>query len=128
METIRRIRATPVRRHLLEWVRDPSGERVLIESGGTRSGKTKNLCHGWAEYLSQTPGLMLSIVRATGPALKATVRRDMIETLREWGLYDDDRHNKTDDVFTFPRTQRDQDPSQIEFFATEDQMKVHGRK
>lgn len=128
MEILKHIKATPVRRHLLEWLRDPSGERVFIEEGGTRSGKTKNLCHGWVEYLSQTAGELLSIVRATGPALKATVRRDMIETLREWGLYEDARHNKTDDVFTFPQPEGGGEPCQIEFFATEDEMKVHGRK
>lgn len=123
METVKRIRTTAVRRHLRDWLRDRPG-RVFIEEGGTRSGKTVNLCHGWVEYLSQTSGELLSIVRATGPALKATVRRDMLGVLREWGVYDDARHNKTDDVFTFPGP----NASQIEFFATEDDQKVHGRK
>lgn len=125
---VRTVQATPIRRHLLEWLRDPDGERVLIEEGGTRSGKTKNLSIGWVEYLSQTTSELLSIVRETGPALKATVRRDVLETLREWGLYEEARHNKTDDVFTFPRPVAGEDPSQIEFFATDDAQKVHGRK
>jgi len=119
-----RVQATPIRRRLLDWLRDPHGERVYIEEGGTRSGKTKNLCHGWIEYLLGHPGELLSVVRETGPALKATVRRDMIETLREWGVYADERHNKTDDIFTLPGHS---EPS-IEFFATDDMMKVHGRK
>jgi phage terminase large subunit len=120
----KRIKATPVRRRLVEWLADPAGERVLIEEGGTRSGKTKNLCHGWAQHLHTHPGELLSIVRATGPALKATVRRDMIETLREWGLYHEENHNKTDDLVTLPGHA---EPS-IEFFATDDDQKVHGRK
>ena len=103
------------------WLRGP-GPRTGIHEGGTRSGKTYNLCIAWVAYLLETPGELLSIVRGTGPALKATVRRDMIEVLRAFGVYSLDAHNRTDDIITLPSG------SQIEFFATDDQQKVHGRK
>ena len=105
-----------------DWLRDPAGASVLIHEGGTRSGKTYNLCIAWAEYLAETPGVLLSVVRATGPALKATVRRDMIEVLRTMGLYRLEHHNRTDDIITLASGSR------IEFFATDDDQKVHGRK
>ena len=107
-----------------EWLTDPEGERVLIHEGGTRSGKTFNVCIAWVEYLLESPNgpELLSVVRGTGPALKATVRRDFIEILRAFGVYSLDAHNRTDDIFTFPNG------SQVEFFATDDEQKVHGRK
>ena len=105
-----------------EWLTDPLGERTAIHEGGTRSGKTYNLCIAWAEYLLETPDVLLSITRATGPALKATVRRDMIEVLRAFGVYSLAAHNRTDDIITLPSG------AQIEFFACDDDQKVHGRK
>lgn len=105
-----------------DWLTDPRGTRTAIHEGGTRSGKTYNICIAWAEYLLETPGVLLSITRATGPALKATVRRDMIEVLRAFGVYSLDAHNRTDDIITLPSG------SQIEFFACDEDQKVHGRK
>lgn len=105
-----------------EWLTDPAGERTAIHEGGTRSGKTYNVCIAWVEYLLETPGVLLSVTRATGPALKATVRRDMIEVIRAFGVYSLDAHNRTDDVVTLPNG------SQIEFFACDEDQKVHGRK
>ena len=116
------IRATWHEEVTSDWLRDPDGPRFGIHEGGTRSGKTYNLCIAWAAYLLESPGELLSIVRGTGPALKATVRRDMIEVLRRFGVYSLDAHNRTDDIITLPSS------AQIEFFATDDQQKVHGRK
>lgn len=111
-----------------EWLHDPGGTRTLLHQGGTRSGKTHNLCIAWIAFLLEqagnpaTGGPMLSITRATGPALKASVRRDVIGILRQMGVYSDETHNKTEDIITLPSG------AQIEFFATDNDQKVHGRK
>jgi phage terminase large subunit len=122
MVEAREIAATWHEAATYNWLKDPAGERVLIHEGGTRSGKTYNICIAWAEYLLEAPGELLSIVRETGPALKATVRRDMIEVLRAFGVYSDEQHNKTDDVISLPNG------AVIEFFSTDSDQKVHGRK
>lgn len=106
----------------LQWLREDGAPPVLVHKGGTRSGKTYNACIAWATYLSETPGERLSIVRATNPALKATAWRDMKEVLQRMGFYHPDRHNKTDQVFTF------QNGSKIDYFSTDHEQKVHGRK
>lgn len=121
MTETRTIKATWHEQVTYDWLCDPGDKDTAIHEGGTRSGKTYNICIAWTEYLLENPE-WLSVVRATGPALKATVRRDMIEVLRAFGVYSDDLHNKTDDVIRLPGG------ASIEFFATEDDMKVHGRK
>ena len=50
-----------------DWLTDPAGESILIHEGGTRSGKTYNICLAWPWYLAERRGVLLSIVRATGP-------------------------------------------------------------
>lgn len=96
--------------------------RYIVHQGGTRSGKSYNICIALVAYLCATPGLMASIVRATGPALKATVYRDLVEILEALGLYSEDRHSKTDQVITLPSGSR------LEYFSADDGQKLRGRK
>ena len=117
------VEATWIGRVTLEWAREAESPPVLVHKGGTRSGKTYNACIAWADYLSnEGAGETLSIVRATLPALKASVLKDMVEVLRRLGLYSADRHHKADKVITLPSGSR------IEYFSTDDEQKVHGRK
>ena len=48
--------------------------------------------------------------------------RDMIDILTEYGLYSESRHNKTEQIFTFPNG------SKVEFFSLDDAQKIRGRK
>jgi phage terminase large subunit len=121
-DTTENVRSTWIGTATLRWLRADDVEPVLIHKGGTRSGKTYNSCIAWATYLSETPGERLSIVRATNPALKATAWRDMREVLSRMGFYHPDWHNKTDQIFEFPNG------SEIDYFPTDHEQKVHGRK
>jgi phage terminase large subunit len=104
------------------WMRDPQVP-VMIQRGGTRSGKTFNACLAWAAYLDGPgAGERLSIVRKTNPALKATVWADMLEVLRMLDLYDVRRHNKTEQEVELPSG------AVIDYFGIDDDLKVHGRK
>jgi phage terminase large subunit len=115
------IQSTWIEAVTYDWLTDPEARPILIHEGGTRSSKTYNACIAWAEYLLEKPE-WLSIVRATGPALQATVVRDMIEVLRRMGVYSDKQHKKTENIITLPGG------GTIEFFATDMDQKVHGRK
>lgn len=95
-----------------------TGQNLIVHN----SGKTYNGCIAWASYLSKLEEPeTLSLVRATGPALKASIVKDMIAVLREMGLYSSKRHHKTDMTIELPNG------SVIDYFPTDDEMKVHGR-
>ena len=97
--------------------------RFVVHQGGTRSGKTYNLAVALAVLWEREPGLTLSVVRKTFPALRATVYRDVLDVLDRLGLYDPAFHNKTEHLITNPRS-----GSVLEFFAADEPQKVRGRK
>jgi len=66
---------------------------------------------------------MMSIVRKTFPSLRASVMRDLIEIMKDTGIYNFAHHNKGENILTIPGTNR-----YIEFFAVDDQQKVRSRK
>jgi len=114
------LRATWIGTVTYEWLLEDGAPRALVHRGGTRSGKTYNLCIAWAAYLADHDE-RLSIVRKTLPALKASVLRDMVEVLDRMGLYDPSRHHHTDKVIDIPGG------GTIEYFPTDDEQKVRGR-
>jgi len=69
-----------------------------------------------------TPNVLVSIIRKTGPALQASVIRDLIEVLREMGIYDKDSHEVKNQIYRFPNG------SAVEWFAADDEQKLRGRK
>lgn len=105
----------------LEWLQEDD-IRFLVHKGGTRSGKTYNACIAWIDYLmNEGAGEKLSIVRATGPALKASVIEDLKEVLQLMGYYSEKRHNKTEMEIELPSGAR------INYFPTDDGQKVRGQ-
>lgn len=98
------------------------GKRFFVNQGGSRSGKTYAICQFIFKYLQENPGKKVSVVRMTWPALRDTVMLDFFEILKSFDLYDVRRHNKTEHNYTFANG------SVIEFFATDSDQKVRGRK
>ena len=96
--------------------------RFIVNQGSTRSSKTYSLCQLVIIYCLQNKGKIVSIVRKSFPSLRSTVMRDMIDILNEYGLYSESRHNKTEQIFTFPNG------SKVEFFSLDDAQKIRGRK
>jgi len=96
--------------------------RFIINEGGSRSSKTYSLCQLMVIYCLQNSGKVVSIIRKTFPALRATVLRDFIEILKEMGIYSLDSHNKSEHIYTFPNG------SIVEFFSVDDEQKIRGRK
>ena len=96
--------------------------RFIINEGGSRSSKTYSLCQLIMVYCLQNPHKVVSIIRKTFPALRATAMRDFLEVLKEAGIYDKASHNMSEHIYTFPNG------SIVEFFSVDDEQKIRGRK
>jgi phage terminase large subunit len=98
------------------------GIRFVINEGGSRSSKTYSLCQLVIIYCLQNNNKVVSVIRKTFPALRATVLRDFIEILKELNIYSVEDHNKSEHIYTFPNG------SIVEFFSVDDEQKIRGRK
>ena len=100
-----------------------AGARYLDICGGTRSGKTyatlQLLC---LLAMSDRVPMITSVVSESIPHLKRGAIRDFKEILSSEGIYDFNRWNDTDKIYTFPNG------SIIEFFGADSPAKVHGPK
>jgi phage terminase large subunit len=99
-----------------------SDKRIIIEQGGTRSGKTYNILM-WIifSYCAKNKGKIITICRKTYPALRATAMRDFFEILKENELYNESSHNKSSSEFQFKG-------NTIEFISLDKPTKIRGRK
>jgi phage terminase large subunit len=104
------------------WDALTSDKRFIINQGGSRSSKTYSLCQLIIVYCLQNPNKVVSIVRKTFPALRATVMRDFFEVLKDLNLYEKQSHNMSENIYRFPNG------SLVEFFSVDDEQKVRGRK
>lgn len=97
-------------------------KRFIVNQGSSRSSKTYSLCQLIIIYALSEPDKVISIVRKTFPSLRSTVMRDFFEVLKGMDLYDRQAHNKTEHIYQFPNG------SIVEFFSTDDEQKIRGRK
>lgn len=98
-----------------------STARVIINRGGTRSSKTYSLAQLFIVELFSGKNKILSVVRKSFPALRATALRDVIEVLHKSGLYPLVHHNKTENIIKYGS-------NILEFFSLDNEQKVRGRK
>lgn len=99
-----------------------SDKRFIINQGGSRSSKTYSLCQMVIVYCVQNPNKVVSIVRKTFPALRATVMRDFFEIMKDLEIYEKANHNMSENIYRFPNG------SIVEFFSVDDEQKIRGRK
>jgi phage terminase large subunit len=104
------------------WDALTSDKRFIINQGGSRSSKTYSLCQLIIVYCLQNQNKVVSIVRKTFPALRATVMRDFFEVLKDLNLYEKTSHNMSENIYRFSNG------SLVEFFSVDDEQKVRGRK
>lgn len=111
------IKTNKVYRHL-----DQSNKRIIIEQGGTRSGKTYNILM-WLifGYGLQQRKKVITICRKTYPALRTSAMRDFIQILRDYNLYDESFHNKSSAEYIL-------NGNLVEFISLDQPTKVRGRK
>jgi len=99
-------------------------KRIRVNEGGSRSSKTHSLAQVVITLLMQNqyvPGFIVCVVRKTMPALKATVYKDIMGLLMEYGLYYQENENKTEHTYRVGH-------AVLEFLSIDDAKKIRGRK
>ena len=117
MEKQSTIDTSVVCKHLLR-----SNKKIVVEQGGTRSGKTYNiLIYIIFYYCAANTKKTITICRKTFPSLRASVLRDFIEILRTYEMYYEEAHNKSSNEYKLYG-------NLIEFISLDQPQKVRGRK
>ena len=98
-----------------------SNTRITCLQGGTRSSKTYSLCQLFIVKALRETGKVFTICRKTLPALKGTAYRDVLELLKELGLYSEEYHNKSELSYSL-------NGNLIEFISVDQPQKIRGRK
>jgi phage terminase large subunit len=103
--------------HLLD-----SQKKIVVEQGGTRSGKTYNiLLFIIFHYCQVNTGKTITICRKTFPALRSSVMRDFIDILKIHNKYAEGNHNKSNSEY-------DLNGNLVEFISVDQPQKIRGRK
>ncbi len=112
-----KIRTNKVFNHLQR-----SNKKIVVEQGGTRSGKTYNILL-WIifEYTYRNTGKTITICRKSFPSLRASVMRDFLDILRAYELYNEDCHNKSSNEYHL-------NGNLVEFISLDQPQKIRGRK
>lgn len=98
------------------------GFTTVSLQGSSRSSKTYNALIWLIVYCLNNPNTRLSIVRATLPAIKGSVFIDFKEILMNMLIFDEKKLNKTELTYYFDNG------SWVEFFSTDSEQKLRGRK
>jgi phage terminase large subunit len=98
-----------------------SKHRVTHHLGGTRSGKTYAIIQFLIVEALQTTQT-ITIVRKTIPSLKKTVMKDLKDILTGLGIWDENRLNIADRMYSFDSG------ASIQFINTDDPDKLRGLK
>ena len=98
-----------------------SSTRITCLQAGTRSSKTYSLCQLFIVKALRETGKVFTICRKTLPALKGTAYRDVLELLKELGLYSEEYHNKSELSYSL-------NGNLIEFISVDQPQKIRGRK
>jgi phage terminase large subunit len=112
-----KIKTNIVYKHLLK-----SNKKIIVEQGGTRSGKTYNILL-WIifEYCTHNKNKIITICRRSYPSLRATVMRDFLDILKTNNLYNETYHNKSNSEYNLFG-------NLVEFVALDQSQKIRGRK
>ena len=112
-----KIKTNIVYEHLLD-----NNKKILVEQGGTRSGKTYNILL-WIilEYCTKQNNKVITICRKAFPSLRATVLRDFMNILNTHNIYNEKFHNKSNSEYHLFG-------NLIEFISLDQPQKIRGRK
>ena len=95
------------------------GYNIVVNKGGTRSGKTWSLLQCVYFLATRQRNKVISVIGETIPFLKRGAIRDFRAVVDD--LWVADNWNSTDKIYTIPQT-----GSTIEFFSADNESKVHG--
>jgi len=99
-----------------------SDKKIVVEQGGTRSGKTYNILL-WIifSYSEKNTDKTITICRKSFPSLRASVMRDFFDILRQHDLYKEEYHNKSNHEYYL-------NENLVEFISLDQPQKIRGRK
>jgi len=114
---MREVKTNKVFKHLKS-----SKKKIVVEQGGTRSGKTYNILL-WIvfDYCDRETKKTITICRKTFPAVRGTVMRDFFDILKGYDLYDEIYHHKSSNEYYL-------NGNRIEFISLDEPQKIRGRK
>lgn len=107
----------------------PSDKKIVINRGGTRSGKTYSISQQiviwlltgkWNDSITKLEGTC-DVVRKTMPALRASAMKDFTNILEQTGLAHLVHHIKRDNIFQF-------EGREVRFYQTDDEHKLRGNQ
>lgn len=114
------VTCTPLARDTLAAL--DSEVRYVVHEGSTRSSKTQSICQALIVEALRRP-LEVDIVRESMPVLRRSAYKDFKEWLKEYDLYDDRLHNKTEGVIVLPAAGG---ASKIRFYGADEERKLQG--
>lgn len=99
-----------------------SDKKIVVEQGGTRSGKTYNILV-WIifDYCNRETKKTITICRKTFPAVRGTVMRDFFDIIKGYGIYNEMYHSKSANEYYL-------NGNRIEFISLDEPQKIRGRK
>jgi phage terminase large subunit len=96
--------------------------KIVVNQGGSRSGKTYSILQLLILVKAfEGSDQVISIVRKSLPALRATAMRDFFGILKENDLYDERNHNKTENTYQL-------NGNLFEFMSLDQPQKKRGAK
>ena len=94
--------------------------RFIGNEGSSRSSKSYSLAQLMV-VIALSEKAEITVTSPSLPHLKRGAMKDILDVMKEWDLYSEANHNKTDNILRFPAT-----GSYIEFFGIEDVGKLRG--
>lgn len=76
-------------------------EQVLANIGGARSTKSHSIGQLLIQRATNAPKRKIAVMRKTGPALKRTARRVILDLLKDYGYYKDKDFHRVDNTYDF---------------------------
>ncbi len=96
-------------------------KRFVVNQGGTGSSKSYSLAQLFIIKSFNVTGKVFSVVRKSMPSLRATAMRDFFSILENKGLYNENNHKKTENIYVL-------NGNEIEFFGLDEPQKVRSRR
>lgn len=96
-------------------------EPIVVNQGGSRSGKTYSIIQVLIAKAAQSRGKTYTIARKTLKSLRSTAMRDFFDILQAAGLYTEAAHNKSENIYHL-------NGNRFEFIGMDDPQKKRGAK
>jgi phage terminase large subunit len=96
-------------------------KRFIINVGGSRSGKTYSILQYLLVYCLKNTDKTITIARKTFPSLRLGAYREFIQLLKDYEIYKEEDHNKTNNFYTL-------NGNTIQFISLDQSIKLRGLK